>query len=98
MKKRRAVDECKYPDSGRCRWCEYSSYPELFDGGCLLYYKQDQSYQPRPKTCEICGKEFTQTTPYDRACSPECGKKIRAIVKEEYLEKHPEKRKHYRDT
>jgi len=85
------VDECKYKTTNTCRWCEYSAYPELSDGGCRLYldgiFSNGSSFHLKMKRCEVCGRIFEMVTPYDRACSPECGRKIRKVVKAEYKER-----------
>lgn len=36
------VPGCVYPDSVSCRGCSYSYRPDLFDGGCKLYYEGRQ--------------------------------------------------------
>lgn len=33
------VPECVFPDRYGCRGYEYSYRPDLFDGGCKLYYE-----------------------------------------------------------
>lgn len=38
---RKSVDNHKsscmhFPDRKTCRWCDYSYFPELYDGGCLI--------------------------------------------------------------
>ena len=35
------VDECVHPDYVSCRGCEHSYRPDLFDGGCKLYYERN---------------------------------------------------------
>ena len=38
---RKSVDNQKsgcvhFPNRKTCRWCQFSCYPELFDGGCMI--------------------------------------------------------------
>ena len=36
------VDECVYPGNVSCRGCSYSYRPDLYDGGCKLYFERIQ--------------------------------------------------------